>query len=65
MPSRAKPPGTKWLNYAIPEELHDRCSALAGWKGQPLKTWVIRALDEVAERQEAEQAEQDRRRRSR
>jgi len=46
-------------------ELHARAKALADWKGQSLKTWVIRAVTDVVERQEAERAEEDRRRRSR
>lgn len=46
-------------------ELHARVRALAEWKGQSIKTWVIRAVTEVVERQEAEQAEAERRRRSR
>jgi len=46
-------------------ELHARVKALAEWKGQSLKTWVIRAVTEVAERQEAERAEDERKRRSR
>lgn len=42
------------INYLIPVELHGRCKELAAWKGQTLRVWVTRALEEVAERQEAE-----------
>lgn len=53
------------INYDIPAELHSRIKAAAEWKGQTLRVWITRALGEVAERQEAERAEQDRQRRRR
>lgn len=52
------------VNYAIPAELHARAKALAAWKGQTLRVWVTRAIEAAVDTQEAEQAE-DRRRRGR
>jgi hypothetical protein len=51
------------INYLIPAELHSRAKSLAAWKGQTLRVWVTRAIDAAVEAQEAERAEQDRRRR--
>ena len=56
---------TVGINYDIPAELHARCKDLADWKGQTLKVWIVRALGEVVERQEAERAEAERKRRGR
>jgi hypothetical protein len=53
------------IHYDIPRDLHGRCKQLAAWKGQTLRVWVTRALEEVADRQETEKAEADRRRRGR
>lgn len=50
------------INYRFPAELHARAKALAAWKGQTLRVWVTRALEGAVEAQEAEQAEQRRRR---
>lgn len=53
------------INYRVPSELHSRAKQLAAWKGQTLRVWVTRAIEEVVERQEAERAEDERRRRLR
>jgi predicted HicB family RNase H-like nuclease len=50
------------INYRIPAELHARCKQLAAWKGQTLRVWVTRALEEVAERQESDRDSTRRRR---
>lgn len=53
------------INYDLPEDLHRRARLLALRRGQTFKAWHERALREVVERQEAEDAEEERRRRSR
>ncbi len=54
------------LAYRIDDELHGRAKALAARQGRTFKAWVERAIAAEVERQEAEQAEEDRlRRRSR
>lgn len=53
------------VNYRFPRELHGRAKALAEWKGQTLRVWLTRAVEAVAEQQEAERAEAERRRRGR
>ncbi|HEX5366083.1 MAG TPA: hypothetical protein VFW63_05400 [Acidimicrobiales bacterium] len=50
------------IHYQIPADLHARCKELAAWKGQTLRVWITRALEEVAERQAVER---DRQRRGR
>lgn len=54
------------IAYRIDDELHGRAKALAARQGRTFKAWVERALAAEVERQELEQAEEDRlRRRSR
>lgn len=53
------------VNYKYPVDQHERWTEAAHYKGQSLKEWVRRALNQVAEQQEAERAETERRRRSR
>lgn len=53
------------INYEVPDDLHRRAKSLASWKGQTFKAWVERALAAAVEAQEAERAEDERRRRSR
>jgi predicted HicB family RNase H-like nuclease len=47
------------VNYLIPDDLHARAKALAAYKGQTLREWLIRAVEAAVDRQEAER---DRRR---
>ena len=49
------------LNYDYPDDEHVEWSVAARYKGQTLKEWVRRALNEAAQRE----AEQERKRRSR
>jgi predicted transcriptional regulator len=51
------------VNYRIPRDLHARAKALAAYQGRTFRAWVERALLREVERQEAERAEQDRKRR--
>jgi hypothetical protein len=51
------------VNYRFPRDLHARAKQLAAWKGQTLRVWLTRAIEEVVDRQEAERAEDQRRRR--
>lgn len=51
------------VNQEIPDELHTRAKLLSVRRGQSLKAWVEEAIREAVERQEAEQAEAERRRR--
>lgn len=55
----------KTLYYEYPLDQHDRWAAAAEYKGQSIKEWVRRALNEVADRHLDEAAEAERRRRSR
>lgn len=57
--------GVGHIAYRIDDELHGRAKALAARQGRTFKAWVERAIGAEVERQEAEQAEQERRRRSR
>lgn len=49
------------IHYRIPAELHARMKAAAARKGQPIRTWLMWAIEAEAERQEAD----DQRRRGR
>lgn len=60
-----RPPDVGHLAYVIPDEIHGRAKALAARQGRTFKAWLILAIETEVERQEAEQAEADRRRRSR
>jgi predicted HicB family RNase H-like nuclease len=53
------------VNYDYPDEQHRRWKVAAGHKGQTLKEWIRRALNQVADEQQADRAEAERRRRSR
>lgn len=53
------------INYLIPAPLHARAKSLAAWKGKTLRVWVTRAIEADVGEQEAERAEDDRRRRRR
>lgn len=54
-----------YIGYRFDDELHARVRTCAHWKGQPIKEWVRRAMLAEVERQEADRAEDERRRRSR
>lgn len=60
-----RPPDVPQVSYDYPDDEHQRWKLAATHKGQTLKEWIRRALNEVAERQEAERAEAERKRRSR
>ena len=51
------------LNYDYPDGEHEEWKVAATRKGQALKEWVRRSLNEVAERQQAERAEKERKQR--
>lgn len=53
------------VNYEYPIDQHERWTEAAGWKGQTLKEWVRRALNQAADEQAEERAEAERRRRRR
>lgn len=53
------------MNYDYDDEDHLQWKLSATHKGQSLKEWIRRALNKVAAEQEAERAEEERRRRSR
>lgn len=53
------------LNIAIPDDVHNRARAAAGYAGVSLTEWVTRAMRDAADRELAERAEEERRRRSR
>lgn len=53
------------VSYVIDDELHRRARALAARQGRTFRAWHERALAAEVERQEVEQAEEERRRRSR
>lgn len=53
------------INYLIDRKLHARAKSLAAWKGQTLRVWLTRAIEEVVERQEEERMEEERKRRRR
>lgn len=55
----------KRINYDVPEELHRRMRTQAARRGITLKQWHEEALTTEVERQEAEAAEAERKRRSR
>lgn len=55
----------KAFNIPVDPNLHARVKACADWKGQSMRTWIRRTLTAEVERQEADQAEDERRRRSR
>lgn len=48
------------VNYEYPRAQHERWKAAADRKGQSLKEWIRRALNEVAERQLAKDHPRDR-----
>jgi hypothetical protein len=50
------------LHYAIPAGLHQRMKILAAQQGRTLKGWLVVTLQGAVEAQEAERAEQERRR---
>lgn len=52
----------KRLNVKLPDELHARVKGRAGMSGRTLQEYVIDALTEIVERDEAE-AEAERKRR--
>ena len=47
-------PAGKIVNYTYPADQHARWKQAADRKGQTLREWVRRALNEVADRQDAE-----------
>lgn len=49
------------VNYDYPRDQHERWKEAARHRGQPLKEWIRRALNDAAD----EQAEAERKRRSR
>jgi predicted transcriptional regulator len=51
------------VSYVIPDDLHRRARALAARQGRTFRAWHERAIEAEVERQEDEQAEEDRRRR--
>lgn len=51
------------IAYQIPDDLHRRAKSLASRKGQTFKAWVTFAIRDAVEHQEAERAEQERKRR--
>jgi predicted transcriptional regulator len=51
------------ISYVVDDELHRRAKALASYQGRTFKAWVERALQREVERQEAERAEDERKRR--
>lgn len=53
------------IAYRIDDDLHGRAKALAAYQGRTFKAWLERAIAAEVERQEAERAEEERRRRSR
>lgn len=59
------PEEVKRINYDVPEELHRRMRQQAARKGVTLKAWHEAALLAEVERQEAEAAEDERKRRGR
>lgn len=62
MPEQDQP--ERRLNQMIPADLHQRSHQLRIRQGVPHKQWVIDALYREVERQEAAQAEAERKRRS-
>ena len=53
------------MNYDYPDDEHRRWKLAATHKGQTLKDWIEQALNEVAERQARDRAEDERKRRGR
>jgi hypothetical protein len=53
------------ISYVVDDDLHGRAKALAAYQGRTFRAWVERALQREVERQEAERAEDERRRRQR
>ncbi len=53
------------LNIAIPDDVHNRARAAAGYAGVSLTEWVTRVMAAAADEQLAERAEEERKRRSR
>ncbi len=53
------------VTYDYPDDEHRRWKVAASHKGQTLKEWIRRALNDAADTQEAERAEAERKRRSR
>jgi len=53
------------VSYGYPEDEHRRWKLAATYKGQSLKEWIRRALNEAADRDEQQRADEERRRRSR
>jgi hypothetical protein len=53
------------IAYTIPDELHFKAKSLAALKGVSLKAWIEHAMAAEIERQEADRAESERRRRGR
>jgi hypothetical protein len=53
------------IAYVINDDLHARAKALAAYQGRTFKAWLERAIADAVERQEAERAESERKRRSR
>jgi predicted HicB family RNase H-like nuclease len=51
----------KRLNTRLPDELHARVKGRAGMTGRTLEQYVIDALTETVERDEAEATERERR----
>lgn len=60
-----KPSLVVQVNYDIDPALHRRMKLAATYRGQTLKAWLELAILDAVERQEAERAEAERRRRSR
>jgi predicted HicB family RNase H-like nuclease len=53
------------LNLSIPDEVHNRARAAAGYAGVTLTEWVARVMAAAADDELARRAEEERRRRGR
>lgn len=60
-----KPFGVARLNLSIPDEVHNRARAAAGYAGVTLTEWVARVMAAAADDELAKRAEEERRRRGR
>jgi predicted HicB family RNase H-like nuclease len=60
-----RPPGVGNVVIKIDDDLHARARALAVRRGKSWRDWVEEAIAEKAEREQQEQADAERRRRSR
>ena len=53
------------VNYEYGDEEHQRWKLASVRKGQTLKEWIRRALNQAADEQDAQRAEDERKRRAR